>query len=120
MPPAAVDRARHIKDAISEVRAGFTARDLDSLLASPLDWSGFKYLLLVISEASRHLPVEWKERHGPEIDWTGIAAIGNTLRHGYHEVNVQMLWSVYTHDLDPLEAAIDRMLAANPPPPARA
>lgn len=116
MPPTAFDRARHIKEAITQIRREFAARDLDSLLAYPVHWAGYKYLLLVISEASRGLPLEWKALHGPGIDWGGMAAIGNMLRHAYHEVNVDLLWSVYVHDLDPLEAAVDRMLAANPRP----
>jgi uncharacterized protein with HEPN domain len=35
-----------------------------------------------LSEASRHVPQELKEKH-PEVDWRGVADIGNVLRHAY-------------------------------------
>ena len=46
--------------------------------------------------------------------------LGNLLRHVYHHASVPILWAIYTNDLDPLEAAIDAMLAAHasPRPPA--
>jgi uncharacterized protein with HEPN domain len=42
-----------------------------------------------------------------------VANLGNVLRHAYEQVNVDVLWSIYTDDLDPLEAAIDAILAAH-------
>ena len=86
---------------------------LDVARASGLTWSGFLYELLIISEASRHLPDAWKSQFGPTIDWRQIADLGNRLRHGYHRNEATILWSIYLNDLDPLEAAIDRMLAAH-------
>jgi uncharacterized protein with HEPN domain len=121
MAVAALDRARHIKESIAAIRAELRHRDLGSLLAHPLHWAGFKYLLLTISEAARNLPPDWQQEFGPDIEWQQIADLGNILRHAYHTANVATLWNVYVTDLDPLEAAIDAMLAANaptPPPPS--
>lgn len=39
--------------------------------------------------------------------------LGNVLRHAYHRTDVRALWSVYEDDLDPLEAAVDDMLAVH-------
>ena len=57
----------------------------------------------IISEAARHLPVELLDRH-PTTDWRGIKAIGNILRHAYHDVNDKLIWDVVTLDLPLLEA----------------
>jgi uncharacterized protein with HEPN domain len=38
--------------------------------------------LEIISEASRRLPAELKDRH-PEIDWIAVTAAGNIYRHEY-------------------------------------
>jgi uncharacterized protein with HEPN domain len=68
--------------------------------------------LLIISEAARSVPPGWKEEHGGSINWRGLEDLGNRLRHVYQHMNTAILWSIYEHDLDPLEAAIDAMLAA--------
>ena len=69
--------------------------------------------MLVISEAARNIPDEWKRSFGPSIDWRGVEDLGNRLRHVYQHTSMTILWSIYEHDLDPLEAAIDRMIAAH-------
>jgi uncharacterized protein with HEPN domain len=114
-----IERATHVKETIGTLRGELGTRPLDSLVAEPLELAGFKYLLLVISEAAGKLPAEWKQSYGPDIDWRRIADLGNILRHAYDSVNVETLWQIFHEDLDPLEAAIDAMIAANPPPPAR-
>lgn len=44
--------------------------------------------LEIISEASRRLPDELKQRH-PEIDWAGVSAAGNVYRHEYDVVMIR-------------------------------
>lgn len=59
--------------------------------------------LEIVSEASRRLPVELKERY-PEIDWIAVAAAGNVYRHEYEVVDERLLWRTLRHDLDELRA----------------
>jgi uncharacterized protein with HEPN domain len=61
--------------------------------------------LEIISEASRRLPEEMKERH-PGIDWVAVAAAGNLYRHEYEAVDDAILWRTVQHDLAPLLAAV--------------
>jgi uncharacterized protein with HEPN domain len=56
----------------------------------------------IISEASRHLTPELKERH-PEIPWRKIAGIGNVLRHGYEDIAAPVLWTLVRDNLPELE-----------------
>jgi len=56
----------------------------------------------IISEASRHLPDDLKDRH-PEIPWRKVAGIGNILRHGYDHTAADILWKLAKEDLAPLE-----------------
>lgn len=111
----ALARVRHIKDSIGVIKGGLSGKTLSAVHADRLMWSGFERQLEVISEASRAVPAEWKSAFGPDIDWHGIANLGNLLRHAYHRANVITLWAIYENDLDPLEAAIDAMLAAHEP-----
>jgi len=66
-----------------------------------------------VSEASRNIPDKWKNELGEGIPWRQIAGLGNLLRHAYDQVNAEVFWQIYENDLDPLEAAIDAMLAAH-------
>lgn len=52
----------------------------------------------IISEASRHLSPDLKERH-PEIPWPKVAGIGNILRHDYARIAHDVLWHVVRNDL---------------------
>jgi uncharacterized protein with HEPN domain len=61
--------------------------------------------LEIISEASRRLPDELKQRH-PEIAWAGVAAAGNVYRHEYDSVDQALVWHTIQHDLAPLRQAV--------------
>ena len=60
--------------------------------------------LEIISEASRRLPEELKQRH-PEIPWQKVAGIGNILRHDYEDIIPDALWKLSRDDLPVLAAA---------------
>ena len=69
--------------------------------AGDLDYNGFVedrrtvYAVIrcleIVSEASRRLPPEVKDRH-PEIPWRDVAAAGNIYRHEYEDVLEQRIW----------------------------
>lgn len=117
MASSATDRAIQIKRSIAEIRLIVGQRALRDVLADRPSWLAFERLLEIISEASRHLPEDWKQDHGRDLPWRQIAGLGNFLRHAYDNIHSEILWDIYTHDLAPLEAAIDAMIAANPPIP---
>lgn len=47
--------------------------------------------LEIISEASRRLSAELRDRH-PHVRWRDIADAGNAYRHGYHSVALDRIW----------------------------
>ena len=51
-----------------------------------------------------------KSTLGANIPWRSVAGTGDILRHAYHRGEFEAIWSIYTNDLDPLEAVIDAML----------
>ncbi len=67
----------------------------------------------IISEASRHLTSELKQRH-PQIPWQEVAGIGNVLRHDYERIAHDILWHVVKNDLPPLLEVCRLELAAGP------
>lgn len=60
--------------------------------------------LEIVSEASRRLPIEIKDRH-PEIDWMAVAAAGNIYRHEYDGVDEKLIWHTVRNDLGVLRGA---------------
>ncbi len=65
--------------------------------------------LEVISEASRRLSVEIRERH-PTLPWRGIADAGNLYRHEYENVEVDFIYRTATTDLLDLLSAVRQEL----------
>lgn len=109
----APDRLGHIKDMIANIRRLLARRTPDEVEGDVNMRAALERFLEVLSEASRRIPPEWKREFGANVPWLNVANLGNVLRHAYEQVNVDVLWSIYTDDLDPLEAAIDAMLAAH-------
>jgi uncharacterized protein with HEPN domain len=63
----------------------------------------------IISEASRRLPSDLKDRH-PEIAWSDIAGAGSVYRHGYQYVRNDVLWRTVQESLKPLRLAVEAEL----------
>ena len=84
--------------------------NIDAILAvtAGLDWAQFRQdrktvyavvrALEIISEATRRLPAELRDRHG-ELDWAAVAAAGNVYRHEYEAVDEALIWHTVQHDL---------------------
>jgi uncharacterized protein with HEPN domain len=108
-------RLEHIKESIGHIRSLLAGKSEDDLREDRVARAALERFLEIISEASRHVPAEWKAAEGSSIPWSRIASFGNILRHVYEQVDVGVLWAVYVDDLDPLEAAIDAMIAAHAP-----
>jgi uncharacterized protein with HEPN domain len=73
--------------------------------------------LEIIGEAAGQLSQEvWAA--APEIPWTQILGMREWLAHAYFAINLDYLWDTVEIDLDPLLAAVDRLLAAEPGPNA--
>ena len=67
--------------------------------------------LEIISEASRRLPDDLKQRH-PAIKWQQVADAGNAYRHAYHTLQPDIIWSTTTQALSELLAVVEVELGA--------
>lgn len=61
--------------------------------------------LEIISEASRRLPADLKNRH-PNIPWLDVAGAGNIYRHDYENVVESMIWRTLGNSLGALRDAV--------------
>jgi uncharacterized protein with HEPN domain len=107
MPPSLADRVAHVLEAINDIQSALATHSLPSFADDKIIRLAVERWLEIISEASRHIPADVKAA-APDIDWIGMAALGNRLRHAYHLVDVELLWNIVERDLPPLKAFIER------------
>ena len=94
-------RLEDISTAIEGIKQAMRGVSLEAFAASWTLKHAVQRALEIVSEASRHLPGELKDRH-PTTDWRAIAAIGNQLRHTYQHMDDKIIFDVVQHDLPPL------------------
>jgi uncharacterized protein with HEPN domain len=70
---------------------------------------GVTRALEIVSEASRRLPQEMKDRH-PKIPWADMAGAGNVYRHNYEDVQQRLVWGVVQLRFPELLAMIEQEL----------
>ena len=68
----------------------------------------FPYAVAAQTEPPWHSD-DWKHAF-PEVPWRQVADLGNFIRHAYHKIDLDVLWAIYTDDLDRVESAVDRLL----------
>ncbi len=94
-------RLQDILDNIDAI-AEFTAHmDLSAFVADRKTVYAVLRALEIVSEASRRLPAELRERHG-EIDWAAVAGAGNVYRHEYDAVDEMLIWHTVREGLGAL------------------
>jgi uncharacterized protein with HEPN domain len=106
--PNIAERLEHIATAITNIRKITTGQTCESFAIDLVTRLAVERRLEVVSEASRHIPIETKSRE-PAIHWRGLADLGNRLRHAYHETDAGLLWAMIENDLEPLRAFIERI-----------
>src|SRR2546421_12823956 len=99
---SSMPRLSDIVEAIEHIRSVTEGLSLDAFEA---DWQKrwlVKRGIEILSEASRHLSQEIKDRHAG-IPWPKVAGIGNVLRHEYERIAPDILWKLIHADPPDLE-----------------
>jgi uncharacterized protein with HEPN domain len=96
-------------EAIVDIEQITTGRSFKAYAADRLTRRAVERCIEIISEGSRRLPPDLKDRH-PASRWPKIAGVGNVLRHDYGVVNDATVWHAATVDLLPLNAAVAALL----------
>lgn len=107
-------RLRDIRTCILRIRELLEDKTFEQTQNEPNTRAAFERFLEILSEASRHIPDEWRHEHGA-IPWRRIADLGNHLRHAYHRTDAEALWAIYEDDLAALEESVDAMLRTHDP-----
>jgi uncharacterized protein with HEPN domain len=67
------------------------------------------YLLQIVGEAAGRISRDTKAAH-PEIPWKSVVGMRHRLVHGYFQIDDDVVWKTVTSELDPLLAAVERLL----------
>jgi uncharacterized protein with HEPN domain len=102
-------RLRDMVDNIDAIEVFTENMDLAKFTADRKTLYAVVRALEIVSEASRRLPSELKDRH-PEIDWAAVAAAGNVYRHEYESVDEKLIWHTVRHDLGGLRSVAEAEL----------
>jgi uncharacterized protein with HEPN domain len=101
----------HIRDNIHLARSFVAGLDYERFRADMRTVYAVTRALEIISEASRRLPAEIKQRHS-ELPWADIAGAGSVYRHDYEDVRERRVWSTVQNELPPLLAVVEQELHA--------
>jgi uncharacterized protein with HEPN domain len=93
---------------IEFIETTVAGRPREQVMVDRLTEFAFQRAMEIISEATRHIPDDLRQR-APEIPWQSIRAIGNILRHEYHRIADEIIWDVIVADLPRLKIAIQRL-----------
>lgn len=104
-----LQRLQDILDTIDAIADMIAGMDIGSYRAEFRTRKAVERCLEIISEASRHIPSEEKERYA-EMPWPSIAGVGNILRHEYQLVSDEVVWRTVTRSLPELRRVIARMM----------
>lgn len=102
MPPTLADRVSHILETIDEIERALAGKSLEEFKSDRLLRAAIERLLEIVCEASRYIPEEAKKRE-PGLPWQKMIDFGNRLRHAYHQIDVDIVWSIVRDDLEPLK-----------------
>jgi uncharacterized protein with HEPN domain len=82
-----------IESAILGIMESIDERDYAGYRGTWIIRHGVQRGIEIISEASRHLPIDLIERHA-NVDWREIRGIGNILRHAYFQISDELIWKI--------------------------
>lgn len=88
-------------DRIADFTKGLSRKTYDGDIKTRL---AVERCMQIISEAAAKLGATAEET-APEIPWADIRGMGNQLRHGYSELDADIVWATIENDLAPLRVA---------------
>ena len=100
---------RHIRDKLDFLERYRALPDLAALVANPESTRAVLHSLLIIGEAVKNVPAEWRERYD-QVPWRNMARMRDKIVHHYFDVNYPIVWNVSQNELGPLRRTVELML----------
>lgn len=101
MPPDEASALRDIIVACSDISALVAALDESSFLADSVSIAAMKYHLIILGEAVKRLPADFRAQH-PEMRWSAMAGLRDVLIHAYDRIDDRQVWDIATASVPPV------------------
>jgi uncharacterized protein with HEPN domain len=111
MPPSDVIRLRHMLDAAREAIAFGAAKTSDDLTHDRVLTLALVKCIEIIGEAAAKVSAQTRAST-PQIPWSDIIGMRNRLIHAYFDVDVNRVSDTLAHDLPPLIACLESVVAS--------
>jgi len=98
-----------ILESISRIRDYIGSLDIEELKENKLVLDAIMRNLEIIGEAVAQMPEEIKNKY-PQIQWRDIKDFRNVVAHHYFSINLQRIWDIIEHKLEPLETKVNEIL----------
>ena len=106
-------------DQIEAFLRGFTCEALDADLRTK---NAVLYSLQTVGEAAIRLHKEEKRRgepglmegRYPHIPWRDVRGLSNVVRHGYEDIDPDIIWTTVTEGIRPVRDAANQEIARTP------
>ncbi|GAC1378456.1 MAG: DUF86 domain-containing protein [Hymenobacter sp.] len=99
----------HIQDELDFLERYRSLPDLADVVANPEAARALLRSLLIIGEAVKNVPVDWREQYS-QVPWRNMARMRDKIVHHYFDVNYSIVWNVLQNELKPLRQTVELML----------
>jgi uncharacterized protein with HEPN domain len=96
-------------DAVRRIRAVIRGRTRDAFETDEIRQLALLHLIQVLGETASRTTAAFRDAH-PELPWAQMVGMRNRIVHGYGDVDPDIVWRVATEDVEPVLAALERML----------
>jgi uncharacterized protein with HEPN domain len=103
--------AAQMLDAVRRIRAVIRGRTRDAFETDEIRQLALLHLIQVLGETASRTTAAFRDAH-PELPWAQMTGMRNRIVHGYDDVDPDIVWRVATEDVEPVLAALERILAA--------
>ncbi len=98
-----------ILESINRIREYIGSMDIEELKENKLVLDAVMRNLEIIGEAVAQMPEEIKNKYS-QVLWRDIKDFRNVVAHHYFSINLQRIWDIIEHKLEPLEEKINEIL----------
>jgi uncharacterized protein with HEPN domain len=99
----------HILDAIAQIETYLNGIRKQQFIEQDMLHDAVIRQLEIVGEASRNISDDIKEKY-ILVPWGQIIAMRNRIVHAYFDVNLEIAWDIYTHDIPDLKQQIQEIL----------
>jgi uncharacterized protein with HEPN domain len=104
-------RLEHMLDTVHRIRGAVRGRARDDFERDEVRQLAVLHLIQILGEAASRVSAAVREQH-PELPWSRMVGMRNRIVHGYDHLDPDIVWTVATEDLEPVLAALERLLAS--------